>query len=227
MQSQLATRGWKIVVPDRPGHGRSPSRDLPDDAAIDGMWVADLLGDGAHLVGHSFGGPVALAAAVRRIGSVKSLTLIEPAMQALTIDNPHTQKFVGQIAQAMMAGSPAETAKAFIQVTAIPDELRGKASPELLERLGRGLLSLKLPAPEALQSSLAAIKNAGIPLVVVSGDWNPSISATAQKVAELGGGRYVVIKAEHHFPQLISNEFNEMLEAHMLAAEKRCMAKPA
>jgi pimeloyl-ACP methyl ester carboxylesterase len=219
-QSRLAIRGWQIVVPDRPGHGRSPSRGLPDDADIDGKWVADLLCDGAHLVGHSFGGAVALTAAALRLASVKSLTLVEPAMQVLTIDNPHTQAFVGQIAQAMMAGSPAETAKGFIKVAGIPSELRGEATPELLEKLGRGLLSLKLPTEEALRSRLDAVKKAKIPLLVVSGDWNPSISATARKVAELGGGRYAVIKSEHHFPQLISDEFNDMLEGHMMSVEK-------
>ena len=85
-QERLAERGYELLVPDRPGHGRSPAPNRPDDAEADGEWVAELLGDGAHLVGHSFGGCVALAATSRRPAAVKSLTLIEPGMQALAID---------------------------------------------------------------------------------------------------------------------------------------------
>ena len=84
-QAELAHQGLQIVVPDRPGHGRSPDPGRPDDAEADGAWVADMLNDGAHLVGHSFGGCVALAAAARRPEAVLSLTLIEPAVLALAM----------------------------------------------------------------------------------------------------------------------------------------------
>src|ERR1700733_14288652 len=50
-QSRLATQGWRVIAPDRPGHGRSPSPGRPDDADADGLWVADLLGEGAILSG--------------------------------------------------------------------------------------------------------------------------------------------------------------------------------
>src|SRR5262245_37383434 len=58
-QRQLVERGWQMMVPDRPGHGQSASRG-PDDMVADAQWVAQMLGDGAHLVGHSFGGGIAL-----------------------------------------------------------------------------------------------------------------------------------------------------------------------
>ena len=87
-QERLAERGWQLLVPDRPGHGRSPDPGRPDDAEADGALVADLLGDGAHLVGHSFGGCVALAAAAKRPEAVRSLTIIEPAMAALAVNKP-------------------------------------------------------------------------------------------------------------------------------------------
>ena len=62
-QRPLAEQGWQLIVPDRPGHGRSPDPGRPDDAEADGAWVAELLGDGAHLLGHSYGGVIALCAA--------------------------------------------------------------------------------------------------------------------------------------------------------------------
>ena len=47
-QAAVAQHGWQIVVPDRPGHGRSADPGRPDDAEADGEWIAELLGDGAH-----------------------------------------------------------------------------------------------------------------------------------------------------------------------------------
>src|SRR6476660_1491875 len=91
-QQRLALRGFQLLVPDRPGHGKSPSPGRPDDAAADGEWAAELLGDSAHLIGHSFGGCVALAAASRRPAAVRSLTLIEPAMLSLAARDPRVRR---------------------------------------------------------------------------------------------------------------------------------------
>jgi len=92
-QRPLADRSFQLIVPDRPGHGRSPDPGRPDDAEADGQWVAELLEGGSHLVGHSFGGAVALAAAARRAGNVLSLTLIEPAMHKVAASDPRVRQF--------------------------------------------------------------------------------------------------------------------------------------
>jgi len=70
-----------ILVYDLRGHGRSEL--VPRGYTIDDM-TADLLAllektgiEKAHLVGHSFGGSVALNAAIREPGSVLSLTLVD------------------------------------------------------------------------------------------------------------------------------------------------------
>jgi pimeloyl-ACP methyl ester carboxylesterase len=56
----------RLLIPDRRGFGASPDLDGGDvtaDYTVDALDVADLLGDGAHLVGHSYGGTVAMLAA--------------------------------------------------------------------------------------------------------------------------------------------------------------------
>ena len=63
-QRPLAER-FTLVVPDRPGTPPNPPVervDFEEQAPL----VADLLGDGAHLVGHSYGGVISLYA--RRFG---------------------------------------------------------------------------------------------------------------------------------------------------------------
>ena len=48
----------------------------------------------------------------------------------------------------------------------------------------------------------------------------PAFAAVAGRVAELGGGRHVTIASPHHFPQLVSDEFNQLLAQFMTDAEK-------
>ena len=53
-QLELAQR-WTLIIPNRPGFAGSPPLARGDFAA-EAPLVADLLGDRAHLVGHSYGG---------------------------------------------------------------------------------------------------------------------------------------------------------------------------
>src|SRR3546814_4273821 len=85
-----ALAGREVVTPDLPGYGRASFRDNPrddkaalaDDAAAV-LRVLDARTGGAsdfHLVGHSYGGAVALKIALTRPQRVLSLTLIEPVV---------------------------------------------------------------------------------------------------------------------------------------------------
>jgi pyruvate dehydrogenase E2 component (dihydrolipoamide acetyltransferase) len=82
LQEPLAVRHRAYAL-DLPGHGTS-SKDVGDGSvgiladAI--LGVLDAIGaDRAHLVGHSLGGAVAVAAAARHPGRISSLTLIAPS----------------------------------------------------------------------------------------------------------------------------------------------------
>jgi len=82
LQEPLAAR-HRVYALDLPGHGTS-SKDVGDGSvgtlagAVIG--VLDAIGAGrAHLVGHSLGGAVAVAAAARNPGRISSLTLIAPS----------------------------------------------------------------------------------------------------------------------------------------------------
>ncbi len=79
--------GNRCLAPDLSGYGKSnaPRGDtdtsLEQDAEIVGS-IVELAGDGVHLVGHSYGGAVALLAA-RTAPKLASLTLIEPVISDL------------------------------------------------------------------------------------------------------------------------------------------------
>ncbi|MGN6377713.1 MAG: acetoin dehydrogenase dihydrolipoyllysine-residue acetyltransferase subunit [Gaiellales bacterium] len=82
LQEPLAAR-HRVYALDLPGHGTS-SKDVGDGSvetlADAVLGVLDAIGaERAHLVGHSLGGAVALAATVRDPRRVSSLTLIAPS----------------------------------------------------------------------------------------------------------------------------------------------------
>ena len=219
-QRVLAERGWQLIVPDRPGHGKSPDPNRPDDAELDGRWVADLLGDGAHLLGHSFGGCVALSAAARRPEAVKSLTLIEPAMFQFAAGNPAVRRQLLRMMRAMIFSfSHAARGKRMLKLLGIPPEVRGSSDEAQLARLGRSIRRVRVPKKPVLARELEVIKKARIPLLVITGGWNPAFEASSDAVAAAAGGRRAVIQAGHHFPQIVSDELNQVFAAFMQERE--------
>ena len=104
---------------DLPGHGRSGEW-LGEDYQTDTLRIAEeLLDSPAHIIGHSFGGTVALRLAVERPDRVSRLTLIEPVMFAAVQDvdarlrhDAAMEPFI----TAWTAGDRAGTAQAFMDM---------------------------------------------------------------------------------------------------------------
>ena len=69
---------WRLEVLNRRGYGKSPPPEVRSDFEEDARDIAALLGDDAHLVGHSYGAIGALYAAALRPQAVRSLTINEP-----------------------------------------------------------------------------------------------------------------------------------------------------
>jgi pimeloyl-ACP methyl ester carboxylesterase len=221
-QKELASRGWQLIVPDRPGHGQSAAPGRPDDAILDGAWVAELLGEGAHLVGHSFGGTVALCAAGQRPEAVRSLTMIEPAILSLAIMDPHVQTFIHKQVEIFSSGRPPHELMAeFCKLVGVPESLRGGPSDtDEMSRVGQGLLEIRMPPDDKLRACAAAVARAKIPVLIVTGGWNSAFEVTAAIAATLMNGRHQVIESPHHFPHLVSDEFNKVLDTFMQAADR-------
>jgi pimeloyl-ACP methyl ester carboxylesterase len=211
---------WQLVLPDRPGHGSSPDPSRPDDAQADGALIAELLGERSHLLGHSFGGAVALAAAAKRPESVRSLTLIEPAMFQIATDIPVVRKQIFAIVRTMVFSlSAVSRARKTLKLLGIPPEVRGDTDPAVLARLGKALKKLKLPGKGELLAQFEVVRRAGIPVFVISGGWNPAFEALCDRIAKDMHGRRLVIPSGHHFPQLIADQFNPAFDAFLRDSE--------
>ena len=87
---------YQLIMPARYGYYLSP---LPMHETFDvyAQAIADLLGEGAHLVGHSYGGVVALLAAAQRPEAVYSLTVNEPPAFSLIREHPNVERFIARI----------------------------------------------------------------------------------------------------------------------------------
>ncbi len=231
-QRSLAERGWRLTMVERPGFGQSPTRGV-DDMAADAVWIAAMLGDGAHLIGHSWGGAEALLAAARRPAAVRSLVLVEPALQVLALADPHVQADpvargqLQRLAEPLMsAASPGEYGLAFAR--SVNSGGGGASRLEALERdpggaasLGCALLQARMAPPEALRRAVAAVSDAGLPVLVISGGWSPGFDAIGDVVARLTDGRHVTVASPNHFPQLENPDaFNQVVEAFMREADR-------
>jgi hypothetical protein len=113
------------------------------------------------------------------------------------------------------ATSPADRSTRFSTLVGIPPAIRDLTSPEERTRMGQAILQLKLPSEGTLRKQLSELRKEGVPLLIVTGGWNPAFEAVAAKISSMGGGRHVVVRCDHHIPQLISDEFNQVLADFM------------
>jgi pimeloyl-ACP methyl ester carboxylesterase len=95
-QRPLAEDGYRLLVLDRRGYGRSPMIE-GEDFLRDADDIVEVMGVGAHLVGHSYGGLGVLLAAVRRPEATLSLTLLEPGAFAMGQREPAARALVDDV----------------------------------------------------------------------------------------------------------------------------------
>ncbi|MCW0235465.1 MAG: alpha/beta fold hydrolase [Ferrovibrio sp.] len=84
-------RGWHIVAPDLVGHGETPMPDhgrptLEDEVALLAALLERMDGP-VHLIGHSYGGAMALELARRQPQRIASLAMYEPVAFGLLRDS--------------------------------------------------------------------------------------------------------------------------------------------
>jgi pimeloyl-ACP methyl ester carboxylesterase len=218
-QRELADR-WTLVLPNRPGFAGSPPLERGDFEA-EAPLMAELLGDGAHLVGHSYGAVIALLAAARRPEAVRSLTVSEPGSLRVASGIPAVDEMIEQgeelyrhrdsIPQQVFLGLFREGANSANQT---PDEL-----PGWLER-GARLLVEERPPWEA-EVPVQKLRSAGFPIMVLSGGHSDAFEAVCDALAEQVEADRGVIPGRGHTIPSTGAPYNRRLREFLIRAEGR------
>jgi pimeloyl-ACP methyl ester carboxylesterase len=195
-QRSLVDEGFRFLAPDRRGYGGSPA--VPgEDFLADAEDIAELLGDGAHLVGHSYGGLGALFAAALRPEATLSLALLEPAAISLGQGSPAGRALFDTVREIWHQDVDDETwVVAFLKaVGSDPDEF----PPDFLDaalplvsvvRQARPMWTADLP--------LDGLAGSRFPKLVASGDHSEGFEAICDDLAErIGASRAIAAGAGH------------------------------
>jgi pimeloyl-ACP methyl ester carboxylesterase len=216
-QRALADR-WTLIVPDRPGFGANPPVDRVD-FETDAVVVADLLRDGAHLVGHSYGGVVSLLAAALRPDAVCSLTVIEPPAFGVARGHPAVEAFVAEMDEYWRSGpdDPEGFLRGFLDLVG-SDYLPPSPLPPPLQR-GAELLRVERPPWEA-EIPLDDLGRADFPKLVVSGRHHAAFDAVCDVLEHRLEAEHADLPGAGHTVQR-TGRFNERLEGFLVAASDR------
>lgn len=207
------THAFTLILPDLPGHGQSPAQGHKN-VERDVLLISDLLDDGAHLVGHSYGGAVALKVAAGRPEAVHSLTIIEPATLDIAQGDPDVRQMFGEMAQAIAIVDLRQRLEAFATAVGIhktwPDPL-----PEADRRFAEDLPFLQpssgadvIPSRHLAEQVAAA----GIPSLVISGGHRAAFENLCDVLAGVLGAQRAVVSGYGHAPQQSGEPFNTCLE---------------
>jgi pimeloyl-ACP methyl ester carboxylesterase len=214
-QLPLAER-FTLVIADRPGFGSSPALER-GDFELEAPLFAELLGDGAHLVGHSYGAVIALLAAALRPEAVLSLTVSEPGALRLA-GTPEAERMIADGERLFAAGQaigPAEFLRYFRGGAGSSRGTPQELPAELLR--GAELAMRERPSWEA-EIPLDDLAAAGIPVLAVSGGHSPVFEAVSDAIADRLGGERAVIEGRGHNVPETGEPYNRRLEAFLAKA---------
>lgn len=215
-QRPLADR-FELVVPNRRGFPPNPDVDRVDfeDEAV---WLDRFVEPGTHLVGHSYGGVIALFAAARYAGRVRSLTVIEPPAFGIVEGNEAVDAFVAESEALWETGprDPAEFLRAFL-VAVGGRPAPGRPSPALLQ----GARTLMVERyPWQARPPLDELAAAPFPKLVVSGAHSKAFDAVCDVLEARLAAQRAVLPGAGHSVQLLGAPFNELLAAFVERAEQ-------
>lgn len=208
-QRPLAEEGFQLVVFDRRGYGQS-SAASGEDYLADADDIIELMGDGAHLVGHSYGGLGVMLAAARRPTATLSLTVLEAPAPVPGNASAPWQPLLDEIRGLWDADlNDHEWVVRFLTAVGsdpeqFPPEFLAAALPLVpVVRHGRPFHDAELP--------LAQVAAAHFPKLVVSGGHHAGFDAICDALAQSIGASRAVIEGGGHEIQFTGQPVNETM----------------
>ena len=221
---------YHVLAPDLHGHGgtspwgQSRTMRLSDEVALL-MPLVSALPAPIHLIGHSYGGAVALKMALTMPERIRSLTLFEPVLFAFLgrLGAYEAYAEVNQVAEAcvssVQAGRPAEAARAFV------DYWNGAGSWAGLPDRQRAIIERSMPSVarhwDAIFGETMSLNDCArlrVPTLLLAGDRGPN---PVRRVVELLAGALpntvhgVIAGAGHMAPVTHADAVNAAIVAHL------------
>ncbi len=214
-QHQLSlAEHFTLVLPNRPGFANSPAL-ARGDFEREAHLIAELLGDGAHLVGHSYGAVIALHAAALQPQAVHSLSVSEPGCLRVAAGNPEVDRQIeaGEILYARASEfEPLEFLRAFRGGVGSTHETPPKLAGELLR--GARLCMSERPPWES-NPPLEALRDADFAKLVISGGHSAVFEAVCNAVAGRLGARRATIAGRGHTIPATGEPYNACLRSFL------------
>jgi pimeloyl-ACP methyl ester carboxylesterase len=214
-QRPLAER-FELVVPNRRGFPPGPDVERVDfeDEAV---WLGHFVEPGTHVVGHSYGGVIALLAAALYADRVRSLIVIEPPCLGVARGHPVIDAYEAQSALLwQQTGNPAAFLRAFLEGVGAPVP-PGEFSPALLQ--GARTLMVERHPWEA-EIPLDALAATAFPKLVVSGAHSKPFDIVCDVLTERLHAERAVLPGSGHSVQRLGEPFNDLLAAFVERAER-------
>jgi pimeloyl-ACP methyl ester carboxylesterase len=216
-QRTLAER-WRLIIPSRPGFGRSPPLER-NDFEVEAPLFAELLGDRAHLVGHSYGAVIALLAAAERPEAVRSLTVSEPGALRLAEGTPVVDEMIANGERLFREGAEKLSSEAFLRLFRFGAGSAHETPGELPDELVRGVELLKRERPPwEAEIPLERLAAADFPVLVISGGHSEAFEAVSDALTDALSAERAVIPGRGHTVPSTGATYNERLEAFLSAS---------
>lgn len=221
----------RLILMDRRGHGDSPDLDGAHrtDYEVDAADIVELLGDGAHLVGHSYGAVAAMLAAVERPDLVRSLCLIQPGCLKVAESEPVVAENLARARASQVTLPPELTAEDYLRL--ITESVGMPPAEPTPKRLRAAATSMRERPCWDADIPLESLAAAPWPKLVVVGDWagapdeykrlaGDPLTVTARVVADRIGGE--LLEVPGFYPHVLQPErVNEALEELWSRADAR------
>jgi pimeloyl-ACP methyl ester carboxylesterase len=217
---------WTICLPNRPGFGASPPLER-GDFELEAPLIAELLGDGAHLVGHSYGAVIALLAAALRPDAVHSLTVSEPGSLRLAAGHPAVDQVIAggrELYRRRDELGPRE----FLRMFRTNIHSARQTPPELDQELlsGAHLLMRERPPWEA-DVPVEELAAAAFPKLAISGGHSDVFEAVCDALAERIGAQREVVAGRGHTIPATGRTYNSCLHRFLSASESARRPAPS